>query len=219
MLGSAEAEFEAFVTREGRRLLGFAFLLTSNRQDAEDLVQLTLLRAAGRWPAARKHPEGYARTVLVNLARDRWRARRRSAESVAADLDGWPADGHDGMSAVLDRELLLRTCRLLPVQQRAVLVLRFWEDRSVDETAALLGCSTGTVKSHTHRALTRLRAALQDEPVPGNATVPPVATAPPGAGAQQDETARQDETALVGATRPQDGQEMPSQAGREDGPC
>ena len=189
MLGSAEAEFEAFVTREGGRLLGFAFLLTGNRQDAEDLVQLTLLRAAGRWPSARRQPAGYARTVLVNLARDRWRASRRGTESTAADLDGRPAGGHDGVSAVLDRELLLRACRLLPVQQRAVLVLRFWEDRSVDETAALLGCSTGTVKSHTHRALARLRAALQDELAPGDATVPP------------------------------DERELPSQADREDAPC
>lgn len=163
MLGSAETEFEAFVAREGGRLLGFALLLTGNRQDAEDLVQLALLRAAGRWAAARRQPEGYARTVLVNLARDRWRAsRRRADESAAADLDGRPSSG-DGVSALLDRQLLLRACRLLPVQQRAVLVLRFWEDRSVDETAALLGCTAGTVKSHTHRALARLRAALHDE--------------------------------------------------------
>lgn len=173
MLGSAETEFEAFVTREGGRLLGFALLLTGNRQDAEDLVQLTLLRAAARWPAARRQPEGYARTVLVNLARDRWRAiRRRGAEPAAVDLDGQPSGGRDGMSAVLDRELLLRACRLLPVQQRAVLVMRFWEDRSIDETAALLGCSTGTVKSHTHRALARLRAALQDEAAGREAKAP-----------------------------------------------
>ena len=68
----------------------------------------------------------------------------------------------DGTAAVLDRQLLLRACALLPMQQRAVLVLRFWEDRSVDETAAVLGCTAGTVKSHTHRALARLRLALQE---------------------------------------------------------
>ena len=55
-------------------------------------------------------------------------------------------------------------CRGLPVQQRAVLVLRFWEDRTVDETAAVLGCTPGTVKSHTHRALARLRLTLQEAP-------------------------------------------------------
>ena len=75
-----------------------------------------------------------------------------------------PAAAGDVAAAVLDRQLLLRACALLPVQQRAVLVLRFWEDRSVQETAAVLGCTEGTVKSHTHRALARLRLALQEAP-------------------------------------------------------
>lgn len=79
-------------------------------------------------------------------------------------LLGFAPASADVAAAVLDRQLLLRACRVLPVQQRAVLVLRFWEDRSVDETAALLGCSAGTVKSHTHRALARLRLVLQDAP-------------------------------------------------------
>lgn len=166
MAGGAEAEFEEFAARDGGRLLGFALLLTGDLQDAEDLVQLALLRSVSHWSAARHRPEGYTRVVLVNLARDRWRAkRRRRAETFPADLAllALPASA-DVAAAVLDRQLLLRACRLLPVQQRAVLVLRFWEDRSVDETAALLGCSAGTVKSHTHRALARLRLALQDAP-------------------------------------------------------
>jgi RNA polymerase sigma-70 factor (sigma-E family) len=166
MAGGDEAEFEAFAARDGGRLLGFALLLAGDRQDAEDLVQLALLRAAGRWPVARQHPEAYTRTVLVNLARDRWRARRRRHPvTLTGDLAQLsPADAGDTAAAVLDRQLLLRACRLLPVQQRAVLVLRFWEDRSVEETAAVLGCTAGTVKSHTHRALARLRLVLQDPP-------------------------------------------------------
>ena len=158
-----EAEFEEFAARDGRRLLGFALLLTGDRHDAEDLVQTALLRAASRWASARRQPEGYTRTVLVNLARDRWRVSRRGyrAGPVTGEL---AAGGGDISEAVLDRQMLLRACRALPVQQRAVLVLRFWEDRSVEETAAVLGCTTGTVKSHTHRALARLRLALREAP-------------------------------------------------------
>jgi RNA polymerase sigma-70 factor (sigma-E family) len=164
MAGRDEAEFEAYVASDGGRLLGFALLLAGNYQDAEDLVQTALLRSAGRWAAARQNPPGYTRTVLVNLARDRWRARRhRQRETLIADVAALPAaTTRDGAAAVLDRQALLHACRLLPTAQRAVLVLRFWEDRSIEETATVLGCSPGTVKSNTHRALQRLRSVLND---------------------------------------------------------
>ena len=157
-----EAEFSAFAVRDGGELLGFAFLLTGNRHDAEDLVQQALLRTAVRWRVARRSPAGYSRTVVLNLVRDRWRAKQRQrAEILSPDLTALPS-AVDGAAGVLDRQLLLRACRLLPLQQRAVLVLRFWEDRSVEETAAVLGCTSGTVKSQTHRALARLRDVLAD---------------------------------------------------------
>ena len=147
------------MARDGGQLLGFAFLLVGNRHDAEDLVQQALFRTAGRWAAARQSPAGYSRTVLL---RDRWRARRRRhAETLSPDLTALPS-ASDAAAAVIARQLLLRACRRLPLQQRAVVVLRFWEDRSVEETAAVLGCTAGTVKSHTHRALARLREALAD---------------------------------------------------------
>jgi len=162
LAGGDDAEFSAFAAREGGQLLGFAFLLVGNRHDAEDLVQQALLRTAARWPAPRQSPAGYSRTVLLNLVRDRWRAQQRQhAETLSPDLTAVPSVV-DAAATVLDRQLLLRACRLLPLQQRAVLVLRFWEDRSVEETAAVLGCTAGTVKSHTHRALARLRDALAD---------------------------------------------------------
>jgi RNA polymerase sigma-70 factor (sigma-E family) len=172
MAGRDEAEFEAYVISDSGRLLGFALLLAGSYQDAEDLVQTALLRSAGRWVTARHNPQAYTRTVLVNLARDRWRARRyRQRETLIADAARLPvATARDGAAAVLDREALLRACRVLPAAQRAVLVLRFWEDRSIDETAAVPGCSAGTVKSHTHRALRRLRAVLDD--APGSAMSP-----------------------------------------------
>jgi RNA polymerase sigma-70 factor (sigma-E family) len=177
--GGDEAEFSAFAARHGGQLLGFAFLLTGNRHDAEDLVQQALLRTAARWPAARRSPAGYSRAVVLNLVRDRWRARRRrGAEALVADVTVLPAAA-DAAGGVLDRQVLVDACRLLPLQQRAVLVLRFWEDRSVEETAAVLGCTPGTVKSQTHRALARLRELLGDrasaapaEAVPGRTETP-----------------------------------------------
>jgi RNA polymerase sigma-70 factor (sigma-E family) len=166
LAGEDQAEFEAFVARDGLRLQGFASVLGGTWHDAEDLVQQALLRAARRWPAARQNPEAYTRKILVNLARDRWRSRRHRAEHAADDLAGLPgAPWTDDIAPALERRhLLLRACRLLPVQQRAVLLLRFWEDRSVAETAAVLGCAEGTVKSYTNRALHRLRLVLEEAP-------------------------------------------------------
>jgi RNA polymerase sigma-70 factor (sigma-E family) len=180
MAACDEAEFEAYVLGDGGRLLGFALLLAGNYQDAEDLVQTALLRSAGRWATARQNPTAYTRTVLVNLARDRWRARRhRQRETLIDDDARLPVTiGCDGAAAVLNRQVLLRACRLLPTAQRAVLVLRFWEDRSIEETAAVLGCSPGTVKSNTHRALRRLRVVLDDAPAsamsPGGPALAPL---------------------------------------------
>ena len=164
MAGGDEVEFSAFAARGGGQLLGFAFLLTGNRHDAEDLVQQALLRTAARWRVARQSPAGYSRRIVLNLVRDRWRARRRlRVAPLSPDLTELPSVV-DAAAIVLDRQVLLDACRLLPLQQRAVLVLRYWEDRSVEETAAVLGCTTGTVKSQTHRALARLRDVLADLP-------------------------------------------------------
>ncbi|GAB3200280.1 SigE family RNA polymerase sigma factor [Nocardioides hungaricus] len=151
--------FEAFVAESSDRLLRTAYLLCGDRGHAEDLVQTALLRTARRWRTARQQPEGYARRVLVNLAKDRWRTLARRPAETAFDTDvEAPTD-----DAVLDRDLLLRATRGLPPGQRAVLVLRYFDDLSVEDTAAALGCSAGTVKSQTSRALGRLRAALTSQ--------------------------------------------------------
>jgi RNA polymerase sigma-70 factor (sigma-E family) len=163
LTGGTDAEFSAFAARDGGQLVGFAFLLTGNRHDAEDLAQQALVRTAAHWHTARESPARYSRTVLLNLVKDRWRVRRRQPETLSADLTGL-APMPDGAETMLDRQLLLRACRLLPLHQRAVLVLRFWEDRTVEETAAVLGCTAGTVKSQTHRALARLRDTLAGVP-------------------------------------------------------
>lgn len=159
MIGELEPEFEEFVVGSSPRLLRFAFLLTGDRGHAEDLLQTALLRTVRRWRTARANPEAYAHRVLTNLAHDRWRwLRRRPQESTLEEWVDVPVDG--AAQQIVDRQVLWRMTRQLPAQQRAVLVLRFWEDLSVDETAATLGCTGGTVKSQTSRALRALRALL-----------------------------------------------------------
>ena len=122
-------------------------------------MQSTLLRTARRWPRARRQPEAYARRVLVNLAKDRWRTlHRRVAEVAPTSIEIEVTVPDD--DTVLEREGLLTAIRELPAGQRAVLVLRFFDDLSVADTAAALDCSEGTVKSQTARALDRMRAVL-----------------------------------------------------------
>jgi RNA polymerase sigma-70 factor (sigma-E family) len=148
--------FDAFVVSSSSRLLRTAYLLCGDRGHAEDLVQTALMRTARQWRRARDAPEAYARRVVVNLAKDRWRqlSRRPTEAPLATDIP------ESEVNAFEDRDVLLRATQQLADGQRAVLVLRYFDDLSVEETAAVLGCSVGTVKSQTSRALDNLRAAL-----------------------------------------------------------
>jgi len=157
------ASFDEFVEDRSTALLRTAFLLTGDRGHAEDLLQTTLLRTLRRWVKARAAPEAYARRVLVNLSKDRRRTRARRPQETSMPPDVAvlsPVDG--GYDQVADRRVVLDALAELPPRQRQVVVLRFVEDLSVEQTADLLGCSSGTVKSHTARALTRLRELLAD---------------------------------------------------------
>jgi RNA polymerase sigma-70 factor (sigma-E family) len=149
------SDFDEFVVGRSPALLRTAVLLLGDRNDAEDLLQTALLRVARHWSRALENPDAYTRRVLVNLAHDHARRRRRHPES----LNGVP-DGPSPQIASEGRDELLSALRALPERQRATIVLRFWEDLSVAETAALLGCSEGTVKSATSKALARLRDVL-----------------------------------------------------------
>jgi len=151
-----EADFERFVQDCSSKLLRTAYLLSGDRGHAEDIVQTALLRTARRWRRARALPEAYARRVVVNLAKDRRRSLSRRPAEMRLEYDVPLAS----VDTLVDRDALLRATRRLPPGQRAVLVLRFFDDLSVAETADALGISTGTVKSQTSRALERLRAAL-----------------------------------------------------------
>jgi RNA polymerase sigma-70 factor (sigma-E family) len=150
------AAFDAFVAGSSDRLLRTAYLLCGDRGHAEDLVQTALMRTARHWGVAQEQPTAYARRVVVNLAKDRWRSLGRRPAELPLEVDVEASDS----TALLDRDVLVRAAQQLPAGQRAVLVLRFFEDLSVEDTAACLGCSTGTVKSQTSRALGNLRAVL-----------------------------------------------------------
>jgi len=152
------AAFDAFVASSSDRLLRTAYLLCGDRGHAEDIVQVALMRTARRWRTASEHPEAYARRVVVNLAKDRWRSLGRRPAELPLEVD--PEIDQRATSVLLDRDQLVQAAQQLPPGQRAVLVLRYFDDLSVEDTAAALGCSTGTVKSQTSRALENLRAAL-----------------------------------------------------------
>lgn len=153
--------FEAFVAESSTRLTRTAYLLCGDRGHAEDLVQTALLRTARRWRVARRQPEAYARRIVVNLAKDRWRHLGRRPSEVPIETTPEAASPDADVDAALDRDALLQVVRTLPDGQRAVLVLRYFDDLSVAETAATLGITSGTVKSQTSRALAALRTALE----------------------------------------------------------
>ncbi|WP_300682106.1 SigE family RNA polymerase sigma factor [Nocardioides sp.] len=153
-----QREFEEFVRASSDRLVRIAFLLTGDRHHAEDIAQTALERTARRWRSARRDPGAYARRAVVNLVKDRRRLlSRRPAETAWAYDVAVPVTDR-----VADRDELVRALRALPLGQRSVPVLRYFEDLSVSETAQVLGCTAGTVKSQTARGLTSLRAALKE---------------------------------------------------------
>ncbi|MFI8080893.1 SigE family RNA polymerase sigma factor [Kitasatospora sp. NPDC086009] len=157
----APSEFPDFVASRGRQLLRTAFLLTGGDAHlAEDLVQEALGRIFVKWRriARLDNPSGYAQTVLVNTFLSH-RRRRSSSERV---VDTFPEIAVDDPDPAL-RLTLLRALGELSAPDRAVLVLRFWEDRSIEETAAALRLSSTAVRSRSSRALARLRDRLGDD--------------------------------------------------------
>ncbi|GGB84612.1 hypothetical protein N798_11155 [Knoellia flava TL1] len=149
--------FDAFVRERWAPLLRTATLLTGDRHSAEDLVQETLIRAAQHWnrvdPAT---ADAYVRRILYTRSVDAWRWRRHQPDPV----EGREGDSHLGPqpSDEVDVRLTLAAAlRRLTPRQRAVLVARFYEDRTEVQAAKVLGCSVNTVKSQTRHALERLR--------------------------------------------------------------
>ena len=151
--------FEEYLAARERALLRTAWLLTGDRQRAEDLLQTALVRVWPRWDriCSGGDPDGYVRTVLVRTyATDR---RRRWHGELPTDAvpDGAAPDAYEAADL---RDALRRVLPALGPRQRAVLVLRFHEDLTETQTAQALGISVGTVKSQASRALAALRTAL-----------------------------------------------------------
>ena len=156
-----DEEFSAFVLARRPELLRSACLLTAGDwHSAEDLVQTALAKAWFAWTRIETRPEAYVRRIMVNTYSSWWR-RRWNGEEATADLPERPDPRHDPRRGedvrVDERTDLWRALERLPKRQRAVVVLRFYEDLSEVETAEIMQCSVGTVKSQASRALAKLR--------------------------------------------------------------
>jgi len=156
-VAAIEDSFRDYVAARLVGLSRVAYLLTGDRHLAEDLVQQALIQVASRWEkiSASGDPDPYVRRVLYTQHVSWWRRRRIADYPHAEPPDHAVADAaHDKDTEITVRQALAR----LTPRQRAVLVLRYFDDLSESQTAAVLGCSVGTVKSNTRDALARLRA-------------------------------------------------------------
>ena len=161
MDGPSGPTFEEFVASRGRDLWRTAWLLTGDSHKAEDLVQTTLAKCWSRWSSIARDgtPEAYVRRAMLNTYTDWWRRKwngerptevlPETAVPMIGTVDGYVDERQDTLAALA----------ALPRGQRAVLVLRFYEDLTEAQTADVLGISVGTVKSQTSRALSALRSS------------------------------------------------------------
>jgi RNA polymerase sigma-70 factor (sigma-E family) len=155
-----EAELREFVSARGAALSRAAYLLTGDHQAAEDLVQETYVVMVRRWrKSGTLDPEAYVRRILYSRFVDGWRRRRLVELPWSSPPD---AGGGDEAGAATDRLTLQQALARLTPRQRAVLVLRFYEDLTETQAAAALGVSPNTVKSQARVALQRLRELAPD---------------------------------------------------------
>ncbi|PWJ52530.1 RNA polymerase sigma-70 factor, sigma-E family [Quadrisphaera granulorum] len=173
--------FEAFVVSAYPHLVRLGALLSADHHHGEDLAQTALVHTLRAWPRLHPHgdPAAYTRTVMTRLAskasRRRWLAEQPTEPSDLLQAGGQPHQTPalvfaDQVGTAIDARRLLHS---LPAAQRLVLVLRFWLDLTEAQTAAELGCSIGTVKSRTSRALATLRARTPTTPARGIDDPPP----------------------------------------------
>lgn len=171
-----DAEFSTFMAQTGPALLRTAWLLTGDHHRAQELTQATLVKTYVAWPRVRAGEAlAYARRVLVNHRTDTWRSTRKehttdavpevSAQPVGSGRSvGASGSSRDETATADDRDLVVRLLRDLPVQQRKVVVLRYYTDLSEQATADALGISVGAVKSAASRGLAAVRKGLPSGP-------------------------------------------------------
>jgi RNA polymerase sigma-70 factor (sigma-E family) len=150
-----DAEFAEFAVIEQQRMYRRARLLTGDAHAAQDLVQTTLVKLYVAWPRV-DQPAAYAHRVLVRTFLDGRRRSQREGRLLALPDPARPDRDPDRVVTILG------ALAELPPRTRAAVVLRYWEDLSVEQAAGALGCTTGTVKSLSSRGLDRLRELLQD---------------------------------------------------------
>lgn len=151
--------FESFVEARYAALVRSAYLISGNHHDAEDLVQGALVKAVAVWSRIQDGPEPYVRRIIVNDHISRWR-RHRGREVVTGVVADRP--GPEAESSAADRLDLAVALSALTTKQRTVLVLRFYEDLTEQQTAQVMGVAVGTVKSQTRDALAALRRVAPD---------------------------------------------------------
>jgi RNA polymerase sigma-70 factor (sigma-E family) len=158
---SVDAFGEFVAARSGALLRTAVLLAGGDRQHGEDLLQDAFAETYRRWNriASAEASEAYTRTILVRLATRRWRRRRYEPSLDEVDAPSADPVGAADLDVGID---VRRFLAALPARQRAVVVLRYFDDRTEAEIADLLGCAPGTVKSHASRAIAALREQLKD---------------------------------------------------------
>ncbi|MBM7788945.1 SigE family RNA polymerase sigma factor [Tenggerimyces flavus] len=154
MAETGAESFDAYVAARQHALLRTAYLLTGDRHEAEDLVQTALTKTYLAWSRVRD-PDAYVRRAMVNVHISWWRRAWRREER---PTDAVPEPTATPEPDLADRDEVWALVRSLPPRQRAVVVLRFYEDLTPAEVADILGCTAGTVASQTNRAIAALRA-------------------------------------------------------------
>jgi RNA polymerase sigma-70 factor (sigma-E family) len=150
-------EFGEFVSARSAALIGLAYVLTADQHAAEDLLQTALTRAAARWGRIHSAPEAYVRQIMYREQISSWRRRARRRETAMAEPPDQAVVADTGTEA---RLIVRDALRALPAGKRAALVLRYLEDLPEAQVADILGCSVGTVRSQTSKAITQLRSVL-----------------------------------------------------------